>query len=397
MEPRFHVKNRSNRSFLTQQPLLLTKQPSLAEAEILKIRCKTKMADSSASPSEGGFTGRREFLRLSSRTGKCSQPVRTPWLSRRHTPYVKTPKTSKTKPPEKQTKHVFHDIVGKTLRVYQASPLFKFDASRLTLRTYANQLSACMQLETEKQLVGTSGEIKDRKYKTDICSFKDVSANDAKYSAVKITVEGFNPKPRQANSTSNHILTAMFCSVGTDDSEDLKLQDHFTSLPICLIKAPVELARIMIFWFERKFDCRITPMTFSSMDLGWYFSLWAGISPHGKSVPIELCYNASSVKGLSRILFSIEQKDAKTIWENIHGSNSQVFTEEESRTFLKALECHFYHHFRINLEGLTITRVGTAIASVASEGKLKIVHPHYVDHVLEQLTKAASKISLMQF
>lgn len=58
-------------------------------------------------------------------------------------------------------------------------------------------------------------------------------------------------------------------------------------------------------------------------------------------------------------------------------------------TFLKALESHFYHHFRINLEGLPLTRVRTAIVYIASEGKLKIVHPSYTDHILEQLTKAA--------
>ena len=394
------------------------------------------MADSKATPSETpfNFTERGRFIRFSSRTGKCIQSARTPWLSRRHTPYVKTPKTGRTSQSqtvteinqsvpsqsrkttlgikktvstpqvserltslksrtssvqnETQTKDLFHDIIGKTLRVFQASPLYKFDFCNV--KNFTKQLSGFLQLETEKQLfVGANGEFKDQKYKTDIFVFKDISADETKLSAVKVTVENFTSKSTRAKSNSTAILTAMFCFVGNEETEDRRLQDHFTCLPVCLIKGPVDLARSLICWFEQKFDCRITPMTFSSMELGWYLSLWAGMSSPGKSVAIELCYDAANVNGLSRILFSIEQKDAKELWENIHHSGSLIFTEEESVTFLKALESHFYHHFRINLEGLPVTRVRTAIAYIASEGRLKIVHPHYADHILEQLTRAA--------
>ena len=390
------------------------------------------MADSLATPSDATFTGRGEFPRFTSTTGKCVHSTRTPWLSRRHTPYVKTPKTGRTSrfqgPAEdgekvrslrkttreieknvpspkvserstrshsrlvqngEQTKDPFHDIIGKTLRVYQASPLYKFDCDASSVQTFEEGISGFLQLETEKQLlVGANGEIKDRKYKTDISVSKDISGDDTKFSSMKISVQNFT-NIAQTKSASTSILTMMLCSVEKKDSEDTKLQDHFTSLPICLIKGPADLARSLIRWLEQKFDCRITPMTFSSVELGWYFSLWAGMSSPGKSVPIELCYDASNVNGLSRILFRIEEKDAKGLWENIHSRNSLIFTEEESVTFLKALESHFYHHFKINLEGLPVTRVRTAIAYLASEGKLKIVHPHYADHILEQLTKAA--------
>lgn len=417
----------SSLSFSNQAFCLVAMQET--DAVVLKIRCK--MADSLTTPAEApfNFAGRGKFIHFSSRTGKRILSARTPWLSRRHTPYVKTPKTGRTSQrqteiesvpslnrrttlgieknvstprvsksvtpsnsrivqKETQTKDLFHDIVGKTLRVFQASPLYKFDFSNV--KNFAEQLSKFLQLETEKQLfVEANGEFKDQKYKTDIFVFKEISGEETKLSAVKITVENFTSKPTQAKSNSTAVLTAMFCFVGKEEAEDPRFQDHFTCLPVCLIKGPVDLARSMICWFEQKFDCRITPMTFSSMELGWYFSLWAGMSSPGKSVPIELSYDASNVNGLSRILFSIEQKDAKELWGNIHSSGSLIFTEEESITFLKALESHFYHHFRINLEGLPVTRVRTAIAYIASEGKLKIVHPHYADHILEQLTRAA--------
>ncbi|XP_078342558.1 centromere protein L-like [Oculina patagonica] len=385
-----------------------------------------------STPSEANFTGRGKFTRFSSRTGKSSKSARTPWLSRRHTPYVKTPKTGRTSrsQPEtvevsenirsrkatseidrsastpksserstsavsltgrnnEQAKDPVQEIVGKTLRVYQTSPLYNFDRTASALKTFGEQLSAHLQLDTEKQLlIEEDGDFKDRKFRTNVSVFKDLSAEGSKFSAVKIIVHSFDTSKPTKTKSSSPILTTIFCSVGNEE-DDRRLQDHFTCLPICLINGPVNLARSLISWFESKFDCRITPMTFSSVDLGWYFSLWAGMSSPGKSTPVELCYDASSVNGLSRILFSIDGKDAKDLWESVHSNNSLIFTEEESTTFLNALQSHFYHHFRINLEGLPLTRVRTAIAYIASEGKLKIVHPRYTDHILEQLTRAA--------
>lgn len=390
------------------------------------------MADFLSTPSESGRRG--TFCGFASTAERRIQSNRTPWLSRRHTPYVTNPKTGRITrkqdgeatrslcktanrhekenfpttvfshvgskrsnarivKTEGKTTNFFQDIIGKTLRVYQASPLYDFDASCVT--TFAEQISGFLQLETDKQLlVGANGEIKNRKYKTDIFVFKDISAEDTKLSAVKVIVNNFTENTStKVKSTSNPILTMMICSVEKEASEDTRLQRQFTSLPVCLMKGPADFCRSLIRWFEQTFDCRITPMTFSSTDLCWYFSLWAGMSSAGKSTQIELCYDASTVTGLNRILFGIEEKDAKEIWENIHDKNSLVFTEEESLTFLKALETHFYHHFKINLEGLSVTRVRTPIACIASEGKLKLVHSLYADHILEQLTQTALRLT----
>ena len=392
------------------------------------------MAEGLSTPSEANFTGKGKSIRWGSRSGRSSKSARTPWLSRRHTPYMKTPKTGRTSrsQPEsvqvrensrslettreidrsattpkaserssslisrterncEQGKDPLQEIVGKTLRVYQTSPLYNFDRQdKNALKSYGEQLSANLKLDTEKQLfIEESGDLKDRRFKASVTVFNDHSPEGSKFSAVKIVVYSFDTsKPTQTKSISPS-LTTVFCSVENEEEQDTRLQDSFTCLPICLINGPVNLARSLICWFESKFDCRITPMTFSSLDLGWYFSLWAGMASPRKSTPIELCYDASSVNGLSRILFNINNKDARDLWESVHSNNSLIFTEEESTTFLKALESHFYHHFRINLEGLPLTRVRTAIAYIASEGKLKIVHPSYTDHILEQLTKAA--------
>lgn len=382
------------------------------------------MAESVVTPCdrETNSVGKGRFLSSDLRTGKSSKSARTPWLFRRHTPYVKTPKTGRTfriqpengrsnirirnvnsetqknpaaspkvfeeKIPSNSRnaqyspcKDAFEDVIGKTLRVYQVSPLYKFDTSNV--KKYAEQLSAFLHVKTEKQMLfGADGEINERQFKADVSVYRDISDDDTKFSAVKITIENLTPG-------STTIFTSILCSACREITKDVKVQNHFVSLPICLMKGPVEIVRNVISWFEQNFDCRISPITFSSTDLGWYFSLWAGISYPEKSLPIELCYEASNVNGLSRILFSIEQEHAQQLWENIHDGNSPIFTEEESVAFLKALKSHFYHHFRINLEGLPVSRVKTAIAYLATEGKLKIVQARYALHVMEQLTRAA--------
>lgn len=399
------------------------------------------MAETLKTPSTSAVNSTRvgKFTRLSARN-RNPKSDRTPWLSRRHTPYVKTPKTGRTTRSHtdgdcgsrenlrskitsaeierktsnskdykrstneltKNTRNIeqiqdpVRDIVGKTLRVYQASPLHNFDRKiRRSLETYGNQLSAFLQLETEKQLLfDENGNIRDRKFKVQFSVHNDISAEGSKFSAVHVKIlvcSTVSPssKPLEEMEPFIPILSTMFCSVGSEEEEDARLQEHFTCLPICLINGPVNFSKLLISWFQSQFDCRITPMTFSSVELGWYFSLWAGMCSPEKSSTIELCYDASSVGGLTRIFYSIEGRDAKQLWDIVHVSNSCIFTEEESVTFLEALKKHFYYHFNINLEGLPLTRVRTAVAFVACEGKLKIVHPRFTDHILEQLTRAA--------
>lgn len=334
-----------------------------------KFEKSLQMAEGLSTSSEANFTGRIKATRSGSRTGKSNKSACTPWLSRRHTPYIKTPKTGRTsrRQPEstqargniqsheasneidrsasspkvsersssliaitegnyEQAKDLVQEIVGKTLRVYQTSPLYNFASQdKAALKSYGEQLSANLQLDTEKQLfIEESADLKDRRFKANVSVFKDHSPEGSKFSAVKIVVYSFDAtKPTQTRSISPS-LTTVFCSVGNEEEQDTRLQDTFTSLPICLINGPVNLGRSLIGWFESKFDCRITPMTFSALDLGWYFSLWAGMASPGKSTPIELCYDASSVNGLSRILFSINNKDARDLWESVHNNNSLI-------------------------------------------------------------------------
>ena len=81
--------------------------------------------------------------------------------------------------------------------------------------------------------------------------------------------------------------------------------------------------------------------------------------------------------------------------ECVHNSDSDIFTEPEAQVFLKAIEVHFYHHFKIDLSAIPLTRVGTSVAFVGSEGRLKILHPDYVQHVLQQVMQTAVTRELM--
>ena len=122
------------------------------------------MADKT--PNQVTLTGAKKpgFARISSRSDRRMQSNRTPWLSRRHTPYVKTPKTGRTSQVIPQTEDVrkksklppsirastekhaerlngssseakrkgqcvkahLQEFIGKTVRIYHVSPLFNF-------------------------------------------------------------------------------------------------------------------------------------------------------------------------------------------------------------------------------------------------------------------------------
>ena len=94
IKPRFHVTKlvaAPSRASLPQTSCLASK-PLFEKAESLKnYRCK--MADFFSTPSESGRRGK--FCGLASTAGRRIQSNRTPWLSRRHTPYVTTPKSGR--------------------------------------------------------------------------------------------------------------------------------------------------------------------------------------------------------------------------------------------------------------------------------------------------------------
>ncbi|EDO39494.1 predicted protein [Nematostella vectensis] len=177
---------------------------------------------------------------------------------------------------------------------------------------------------------------------------------------------------------------------------DDAFKTHFVSLPVCLAKGTVALTRYVLSWLERQFDCRITPMVFSPSELSWYSSLWAGTVPKESEHLLELCYKVpTGIRGLRQITLSVNASDARELWECMHPSDSDIFNEEESVFFMHSLESHFYHHFKISLGSMSLSRIANSLVFIGGEGRLKILHAGYVRHVLQQITQAAAEREIL--
>ena len=326
-------------------------------------------------------------------------------LNRRYTPYTKTPKSVRLLSSSENSDRDFDEeddpaeydfttsseiknLVGKTWRVYRISPLYDFHYTTASFKTYAKSLSAFLEAETQaaKVAVDLVTDNAAGKFRVDFKSMKQLAISESDSPAVEITISSKNSSGKRPNTP---ILTALFCSLGNDSGHQVT-GAKFTYLPVCLIRGPAALSRCFNSGMEAMFDCKISPMNFSSMDFAWFVSLWAGVALTEYTRPIELCYSLpASVKGLNRILYNIKAKDAKAIWNCVHEKGSPLFTEKESDTFMKALETHFYHHFKVDLSRLPLSRIGTSIVLVGSKGRLKLLQPKYVKHILQQITQTA--------
>lgn len=337
----------------------------------------------------------------SSATGSQPRQNGSCWPTRRHTPYTKTPKSRKLNNKKGRLERTpvlasdaggvdLHNLVNKTWHVYQVTPLSEFKQDAANLKKYSRHLSAFLQAESQKGIgVDVENEIGDRAV---FSLLKGLTSSPDDSEAVELTVK----VKSQGNSTSvnNRVtLHAILCSVDADINSNVTLDHSLLSLPVLIMKGTVAVSSCVIRWLESQFDCRIRRMTFNPMSLAWIVSMWAGVTTEYGDKPVELQYTVPhDIEGLSRITLTIEQQDAQNLWQSIHDDASgDEFTGEEVAAFIKSLEAHFFHHFKIHLAGMPLTTVGTPLAYVGHQGKLKILQEEGIIPVLQHMTQLATE------
>ncbi|XP_022082466.1 centromere protein L-like [Acanthaster planci] len=299
-----------------------------------------------------------------------SSSRRTTWPARRHTPYTKTPKSRRLHGKSSRLErtpvvpagdsHALKQLTNKTWHVYQVTPLNNFQHSVAALRKYSRHLSATLQA------IGITGYDNDPE-------------------AVELTIKS-RGQGRGANAKV--IFNAIFCCVGWEHRG--QLAEGLTMLPVLLVKGTAAVTRFVLSWLQVQFDCHVKKMTFNPVALVWMVSMWAGLSTGEKSKTVELLYTVpKTVEGLSRITMTIDATDAKILWDSVHDEGSADFTADEVTAFIKALEAHFFHHFKIHLAALTLSRIGTPIVYIGSEGRLKILSQEGTRAVLQHITELA--------
>lgn len=332
--------------------------------------------------------------------------VKTPLTQRRYTPYTKsnqraqgltkTPlpsihqrRSQKTQGPKHSNKQqrsvglskdtsgdISAIIVNRSWRVYRVSPLYCFKTDEKSLKLYERRLNSFLAVETSG--VNFAQSLKTRK-KSIFRMLKGDTEGDYGVEIKVMTSEG-------KENASKEVLCAVLCSLG---SVKTVLNGNFSSLPVCLIKSSVLLKDLFLQWLENEFGCRACPLLFSPTDLAWLASLCIGIGEPTTS--IEFTYSVPAVvPDLDTIDFKIDAKDARRIWNLVHNPKQPIFTNDEAIRILKSLETHFYHHFKVHLNQMQLKTVGTSVAYIGHEGRIKFLQEPYVCYILQQLIELAN-------
>ncbi|XP_028397968.1 centromere protein L-like [Dendronephthya gigantea] len=346
------------------------------------------------------------FLNSDSLSSKSKLVVKTPLTQRRYTPYTKsnqrgqgvtkTPlpsihqrRSHTTQGPKHKNKQqrsvelskdtsrdISTIIANKSWRVYRVSPLYCFKTDEKSLKLYERRLNSFLAVETSG--ITSVPSLNTRK-KSTFSIFKGDTEGDYGVEIKLITNEG-------NENASKEELCAVLCCMG---SVKTVLKSNLSSLPVCLIKSSVLLKDLFLQWLENEFGCRACPLLFSPTDLAWLASLCIGIGEPTTS--IEFTYSVPAVvPDLDTITFKMDAKDARRIWNLVHNPKQPFFTNDEAIRILKSMETHFYHHFKVHLNQMQLKTVGTSVAYIGHEGRIKFFQEPYVCYILQQLIELAN-------
>ncbi|XP_046359935.2 centromere protein L-like [Haliotis rufescens] len=320
---------------------------------------------------------------------QCS--VRTSGSTRKNTPYHKTPRSrrfglqgSKSPLIEKtptSPRHApsFKGLVNKTWKLYRLSPLYNFTPTPSHLRRYGTSLSVLVGERQRRSLITESKDL----VRSLISPYRELTIGPDDPECIQILITG-----KTLKDIPTTLVTGFMFGVELQDSLVSPHNGHFKHYPVLMVKGSMSLCKALTDWLESKFDCRVSAMTFSSVDLSWMVAMWSGLSKGLKSKPVELLYTVpEEVEGLKKITYSIDAEDCQRLWDSIHDGSSNEFTEEEVKTFMDCLQSHFYGCFKVHLSSMFLTRIGTSIVYVGSDGKIKFFTESGVIPVLRYISE----------
>lgn len=280
-------------------------------------------------------------------------------------------------------KSVLEELTNKTWRLYRASPLFDLSYGPAHLKHYGRALALYIETESRK---GTAfgAEATGTKI-VEFTSNTSLRTSSVDNNSVRIIVKN---KERDAKGRETILLTAYLCC--TDIKEDVtnSITKEFTFLPLVLIKGSVFLTKTLISFLQKRYDCVIRDMTFTTTDMHWMFAINAAFLPEKlEKKPAELVYSmGNAIRGINKITFSIDSKHCQQLIKSACGDDNADLSQVQKDRFILALEQHFKAHFTLNLNTLKLERVATAVSVLGAEGRLKLFSAEHVMQVLSYLT-----------
>ncbi|KAL4234736.1 hypothetical protein ACF0H5_006378 [Mactra antiquata] len=270
--------------------------------------------------------------------------------------------------------HNIKELVGKVWHVFNLTPLYNFKENKSDLQHYSRTLSSHIAAECKRGVFVDTSEPGDATVA--LFSGLDVAADDHK--AVLIEIRG---KARNKNEDKVISQAVLFSTDLEYNPLKAEIKEEFTYFACMLIRGPESVSQTLQNWIEVQFDCKVVKQTFTSHELAFMAAMFTGFSEVHK--PLELVYKVpKEIEGLSHIDYSTNASDCVRLWNKIRGTDSEIFTTEEANKFITGLESHFFEIYSIKLNAMQLLTIGTSIAFVGQDGRLK-VHAKSPENVLK--------------
>ncbi|BFZ19847.1 hypothetical protein BsWGS_22886 [Bradybaena similaris] len=267
---------------------------------------------------------------------------------------------------EEEEEQDYAGLLKKTWKIYSLSPLYKFNSSKACLTKYGRSLDVAFQITTRGWNTEASG---NEKSSFSIYEGLNFHHNDAE--AVQIQVV-----EKSGSGVTSIVLNAFLICVDLDSSPVPEhLLSTFTYFPVALISGNKARTDVLLNWLEQHFDCQTSPVSFSNNDLRWMLAMWSSQAVARKAFPVLLQYSLADVcDGISTINCKFEAEFCTELWERLHGSVSsrEAVSMSEVDQFVSALEEHLEYTMHIVFSKLCLSEVGTSVAYVSRQGKLKL-------------------------
>ncbi|XP_059140333.1 centromere protein L-like isoform X2 [Physella acuta] len=296
--------------------------------------------------------------------------IHTPYSGRFHTPgrrqiYTQTPRSRRlvasTRVPEDDTTQVgFQALLKKTWKLYSLSPLYKFQHKDAMLKKYGRSLETAFVQEQSRR--GDEG-----REKCYFSIYKGLKFQNNEPEAIHIQVFETNNKGRT-------VLNALLICADVDN-KPADMPASFTYFPVIMVSGNSVRSTVLLHWLQSHFDCQSSPLMFSANDLRWMLACWSAQAVSAKAHPVLLQYSVpQSCEDISTISCRFDAGFCKELWERMHGLpvEREAMNEQEVNRFVESLEAHLEYTMHIVFSKLRLSEVGTSLAYISSQGKIKL-------------------------
>ncbi|KAG0030770.1 hypothetical protein BGZ82_007300 [Podila clonocystis] len=300
--------------------------------------------------------------------------------------------TDAAAPDGKDSLQAYAMLFNKTWNLHKTTPFFKFDLQHC--ERYQSELQAHIganarnftsasnggDLYFPKQIDGDGqniietlddlGDVKKIEFQVlDLDEIeRDADAMPRKQESLLITV---TVRPKGKTKEQPYYCVVLLESL---NEEDTRQSTDFTYYSTIFMRAPVVIGQVVIQWLERKFDCRVCPLTFQKSDLRKIVndSIEYLYGPDQDEFrgdkanrPVELTYGLpAELAGLKTITVTIPADEARQLLASRNaGSQAGI---------LEGIEDHCSDSMKVDFGRLDLARAGCALWYIACEGKLKI-------------------------